>query len=105
MLGIISLYAADHFFAFVKMDADEDAVARAIRNCRAIGERNITVANSRHQRRQTLGLKQSIDPLRDVESQILIINRDAHCSGFLAAVARIENNQREWSWRGCMAHR
>ncbi len=57
MLGIISFYAADHLFTFIEMDADKDAVPRSIRNCRAIGERNITGAHSRHQRRQTLRLQ------------------------------------------------
>src|SRR5467141_2830573 len=87
------------------MNADKDAIPRAIRNRGAVRQRNITVPDPRHQSGKTLGLKQSIDSLRDIESQIFLENRAADRSGILAAVAGIENNQSKWRWRGRVSHR
>ena len=57
MFREISLHAADHFLCLVEMDADKDAIPRAIRNRGAVRQRNITVADPRHQSGEALGLK------------------------------------------------
>ena len=105
MFRKISLHPADHFLALVEMDADEDAISRPICDRRAVRQRNIAVADPRHQSRETLGLEQSIDPLRDIESQIFFKNRAADGAGILAAVARIENHQGKWRGRSRVSHR
>src|ERR1043166_4480166 len=96
MLRIISLDTARCFLALVEMNADENAIARPICDRDAVLERNVTVPDTRHQRRQSLRLEETVHSLRDIKCQILFVGRSAHCARILAAMSGIKNDEREW---------
>lgn len=50
---------------------------------------------ARQQRHHALRVKKSIDPLSDVQGQVLFQNPASDCAGILAAVSRVEYDQRE----------
>src|SRR5947209_18924929 len=97
MIAVIGFHSArSRFVAFVKMDTDENGIASAICERGTIGQRNITITDSRHQRSDTLGLQQPINALRDIQSKIFLHDSTAHPAGILPPMARIENHQSEW---------
>src|ERR1043166_9665783 len=97
MRSVESLYAAgDRFVVFVEMDAHKDTVPRAIPEGSAIRKGDVGVSQTGHQRSDPFGIQQPINPARYIQRQIFFHHAATHGAGIVTAMARIENDDREW---------
>ena len=81
------------------MNADENAFGLRVGHCGALRQRNMGVAGAREDGDKTLSLQEPLCPLRDIKGELFFQQAGLYCSGILAAVPRVKDDDRERTLR------